>query len=75
MQLRKTIIENIEKIRERHKKEIDTLQSNCKHKKISKWMEYQWAPGHFGYPVKVCEFCGKIVKTKSLVFESVKEIK
>jgi rubrerythrin len=65
--------ENISKMTKRHQKEIDDLQANCKHKKISGWMEYQWAIGHFGYPVKVCEFCGKIVATKSppIQFEQV----
>jgi hypothetical protein len=56
--------ENIEQMRERHKKEIDMLQLNCKHKKISNWMDYQWAPGHWGYPVKICLFCGKIMKER-----------
>ena len=38
--------ENIDQMRERHKKEIEKLQDNCKHKKLSKWMEFQWAPAH-----------------------------
>lgn len=62
-------MENIDKMRVRHQKEIDTLQTNCKHNKVSKWMDYMWAPGHFGYPVKICEFCGKIVKTRKPAIE------
>jgi len=53
--------ENIDQMRKRHEKEIDDLQKNCPHKKISDWMPFMWAPGHFGGDVKVCLFCGKIV--------------
>lgn len=59
-------MENIEQMRLRHKEEIDKLQSNCKHKKISNWMPYMWAPGHIGNPVKVCKFCGKITATQKM---------
>lgn len=65
-------MENINQMNERHKREIEELQAKCKHKKVSKWMPYAWAPGHFGSPVKVCEFCGKIVKQKEIRFEVVK---
>lgn len=54
--------ENIEMMRERHEKEIASLQSKCKHKDISDWQEFHWAVGHFSHYVKVCLFCGKIVK-------------
>lgn len=57
--------ETIDKMRDRHKKEIENLQANCKHEEISDWMEQMWAPGHFSGPrVKVCEICGKVVETK-----------
>lgn len=56
--------ENFERMKDRHKKEIDDLQSNCKHKNKSDWMPYMWAPGHMGNPVKVCKWCGKIVATQ-----------
>jgi hypothetical protein len=58
-------MENINQMMERHKKEIEELQTNCKHLEISKWMDYMWAPGHFGLPVKICLWCGKIMKSKS----------
>lgn len=55
--------ETIDQMRDRHKKEIEDLQDNCKHEKISGWMEEMWAPGHFsGTRVKVCEVCGKVVE-------------
>ena len=56
--------ENIDQMRERHEKEIEKLQKKCKHTDISGWMDYMWAPGHFGLPVKMCDFCGKIIKRK-----------
>lgn len=63
-------IENIDQMRERHKREIKRLQKSCKHKKLSKWMEEYWAPGHStGSMVKLCDFCGKVVKRKGLKFE------
>lgn len=56
--------ENAEQMRERHEQELKTLQDNCKHPKLSGWMPYMWAPGHFGNDVKVCCFCGKVIKSK-----------
>ena len=63
--------ENIDQMRQRHKREIEALQQKCRHKKLSGWMEQWWAPGHgTGKVVKVCEFCGKVVKEKGrLKFE------
>jgi hypothetical protein len=53
----------IEEINERHKKEIEELRSNCKHKSLSDWIEEYWAPGHTtGFQVRVCNECGEIVK-------------
>ena len=54
-------IENIEKMRQRHKDEIDELQRNCSHKK-TKRMASMWAPGHFGSDVEVCDFCGRALR-------------
>ena len=56
--------ESIKQMRERHKKEIEKLQSKCKHKDISDWMPYMWAPGHVGSPVRVCEYCEKVIERK-----------
>jgi ABC-type ATPase with predicted acetyltransferase domain len=54
--------ENIDEMRKRHQAEIEDLQTGCEHKDVSGWMQYMWAPGHFGSNVKVCNFCGKIVE-------------
>ena len=59
-------METITEIRERHKREIETLQSACEHP-TSAWMPFMWAPGHFGADVKVCEVCGKILARKTKV--------
>ena len=62
--------ENIDQMRERHKREIKDLQKTCKHKKLSNWMELYWAVAHStGSMVKVCIFCGKVIKKKRLKFE------
>lgn len=54
--------ENAEQMRERHAKELQELQDKCSHKKISDWMPYMWAPGHYGPKVKICNHCQKIVE-------------
>lgn len=52
-------------LREQFNKDIQNLQDNCVHEK-STWMDYMWAPGHFGLPVRVCDYCEKILEhTKS----------
>ena len=61
-------MENINQMRQKHKKEIETLQKLCSHSEISNWMDYQWAPGHFSGRVKVCEFCGKTMEKECLKF-------
>ena len=61
--------ENFEQMAQRHKREIYELQKNCKHIEISDWMDYMWAPGHFGSPVKVCKFCGVIVESKYKILD------
>lgn len=62
--------ENIGQMRERHQKEINQLQTQCKHE-ISDWRDFMWAPGHCSGKVKVCEWCGKIVENKGILFSSV----
>jgi len=54
----------IETIRTRHAKEIQVFQDNCRHEDISDWMPSQWAPGHCGPDVKICNICGKIMEKK-----------
>jgi hypothetical protein len=52
----------IEKLRKKHDKEIEELQSKCKHKITDRMSQY-WAPGHSsGYDVEVCRECEKTVK-------------
>ena len=54
-------MEDYKQMMRRHEIEIQTLQDNCKHDNVSDWIEYFWAPGHFGGYVKMCRFCGKTV--------------
>jgi hypothetical protein len=56
----------IEDLCEKHKKEIEDLQRECKHEKISNWMDEWWAPGHStGRSVQCCEDCNKIVHSQT----------
>ena len=67
--------ETIDTIRARHAKEIDIFQQNCRHDDISDWILSQWAPGHYGPDVKVCNVCGKIIEKKemNIVLEGIEE--
>ena len=56
------VMENREQMRKRHEAEIEALEKNCLHVKLSKWKDYSWAPGHLSGRVKVCKNCGKIIK-------------
>lgn len=41
---------------------VNELQSKCKHKKLSEWMECYWAPGHSsGTSSRICLICQKKV--------------
>lgn len=55
-------METIEEMRTRHRREIEELQAQCSHPKVSQWRDYMWAPGHFSGKVKVCELCGKVLE-------------
>ena len=72
-------MENFARMKMRHAKEISDLQNACQHVKISDWMDYMWAPGHFGSPVKVCSFCNKIIEQaegiKPFIIKNEKESK
>ena len=52
----------MDKIKERHAKEIADFVAACPHSKITGWIPYMWAPGHFSHNVKICERCGKTVE-------------
>ena len=58
--------ENFKKMIKRHKKEIEDLQSTCKHERRTGWMPYMWSPGHFGPDVRVCTFCSKIMEQEKV---------
>ncbi len=58
-------MEDIKAMRDRHKREIEELQSGCEHKKKTGWVPYEWAPGHQHSKVRVCEHCGKVLEEKN----------
>jgi len=44
-------------------KKVESLQSSCKHKNLTPWLEEWWAPGHStGNVVKICRKCNKVIK-------------
>ena len=57
---------NMKELRERHKKEIIEFQESCPHEKLSDWMPYMWAPGHFSHDVKICTRCEKTMEERGL---------
>lgn len=57
--------ENITQMRARHEEEVDKLQSECEHEKLSGWMFHEWAPGHSTGRVKICLFCEMVLERKS----------
>lgn len=53
------------KLKQEFEHKVVELQKTCKHKDISKWMDYYWAPAHStGYKVKICLNCNKEIKRK-----------
>lgn len=49
------------KLRKDYEKKLKVLQNKeCKHPKLTDWMDYQWAIGHdTGYQVRWCVVCDK----------------
>ena len=66
-------MENMTQMRKRHEKEVSSLQKKCKHKKISDWTPFAWAPGHYGLPVKYCLFCEKTIEKSEVKFSPIDE--
>ena len=60
------MIENIIQMRKRHQIEIDNLHKRCRHRKVSDWQTFYWAPGHLGNYVKLCLQCGEERESKPL---------
>lgn len=60
-------MEDIKQMRKRHDIEVENLQENCPHTKLSKWMDECWAPAHgTGFQVKTCNVCGKVVQKQTM---------
>ena len=69
--------ETIYEMNARHKREIEELQTSCKHPEDhhSKWLEHHWAIGHSsGFLVKQCTICGKEVNRKQNCHKCGKEM-
>ena len=50
-------------LRAKFEADLKQLQDTCKHKEISDWMEYHWAPGHCSGKVKICKKCEKTIES------------
>ena len=45
--------------------DVAELQNNCKHEKLSDWIEHWWAVGHSsGCEVRFCENCNKMIENR-----------
>lgn len=59
-------MENIGQMRKRHEREVESLQENCPHTKLSKWVDEYWAIAHgTGFQIKVCTACGEVVRKQT----------
>ena len=56
--------ENITEMRDRHKRELNDLQTNCNHVNLSNWIPYMWSPGHFHDEVRICNTCDKVIERR-----------
>ena len=54
-------METAKEMRARHERELEELQEQCLHPKVSDWLLQEWAPGHFVGEVKICELCEKVL--------------
>ena len=48
-------------LRDKFEKDLKDLQDNCPHTE-STWRLSEWAPGHLGPKVKMCNECDKILE-------------
>jgi len=64
----------IEMMLERHKQEIEALQSTCPHQEKSDWMMEMWNYGNTtGYEIRKCKECDKEIdrrKSKKMLVET-----
>ena len=62
-------------LKEEFDKNVEDLQSKCKHEDVSDWMAEWWAIEHpTGWQVKVCNICDKVVARKTICSDCVKEL-
>ena len=51
-------------LRDEFEKKVKELQKKCPHKKASWGWSFHDMRVYIGYKIKVCEFCGKILKRR-----------
>ena len=62
-------------LKEEFDKKVEELRKNCKHEKLSEWMEEWWAVAHpTGYMVKTCRICNQVIERKTACFSCGEEI-
>lgn len=55
---------NAKDLRNEYIMKLKALQDVCPHAHTT-LMEHQWAPGHVGAMVNVCDVCEKIIKSQA----------
>lgn len=62
-------------LKEEFDKNVEDLQSKCKHEDVSDWIVECWAIAHVtGWQVKVCNICRKVVARKTICSNCEKEL-
>ena len=72
-------MKTIKELREKHKKEIQAFQANCKHEVVGDWVEEFLADDVLamystGFQVRRCKNCEKVIQRRSLA-RDIKEMK
>lgn len=57
-------------LKEDFDKKVEELKKNCKHPKLSNWMDEWWAMAHStGFEVQICEICNTVLHKRTLCSE------
>lgn len=54
-------------LQEDFNRKVEELKKNCKHPKLSEWMDEWWAMAHStGFEVQICEVCNTVLHRRTL---------
>ena len=64
-----------DELKEEFDKNVEELQTKCKHEDVSEWMDEWWAIMHStGWVIKRCNICNKVVARKTICSGCEKEL-